>query len=76
MDIRKRIETFTNNGISQKRIAKVSKVNKNTMTAIISGKSVNPDTLEKVKSGLKDIALEIYNSAFADEVEKEEEWED
>ena len=76
MELQERIEKFLEYGISLGRIAEASEVNKNTMTAIRRGDSVNTRTLEKVKSGLKDIALELYNTAFADEVEKDEEWEE
>jgi len=76
MEIQERIEKFVEYGISLGRIADAANVNKNTMTAIRKGDSVNPRTVEKIKGGLKDIALELYNTAFADEVGKDEEWED
>ena len=76
MEIQERINRFLEYGISLGRIADAAGVNKNTMTAIRKGDSVNPRTVDKVKSGLKDIALELYNVAYDDEIDKDEEWEE
>ena len=76
MDIREIIARFVEYGISLRRISDAAKVNKNTMTALVKGDKVHPQTIEKVRSALKDIALELYNLAYSDEVSKDEEWEE
>lgn len=76
MDIKEIITRFVEYGISLRRIADTAKINKNTMTALVKGDKVHPQTIEKVKGALKDIALELYNIAYSDEVSKDEEWEE
>lgn len=76
MDIREIIARFVEYGISLRRISDAAKVNKNTMTALVKGDKVHPQTIEKVRGALKDIALELYNLAYSDEVSKDEEWEE
>lgn len=76
MDIKDSLTRFVDYGISLRKIADVAKINKNTMTALYKGDSVNPRTVDKVKGALKDIALDLYNIAYSDEVSKDEEWEE
>ena len=76
MDIHESLTRFVEYGISLRRISDAAKVNKNTMTALVRGDKVHPQTIEKVKGALKDIALELYNIAYSDEVSKNEEWEE
>ena len=76
MDIKDSLEGFVKCGISLRRIAEAANINKNTIVAIRKGVNVSPSSVEKVKSGLKDIALELYNIAYADEVNNDEEWEE
>ena len=76
MDIREVLAHFIENGISLRRIASVANVNKNTITALHKGENVSPQTVEKVKSALKDIALELYTAAYYEEAGNDEEWED
>lgn len=76
MDIHESLTRFVDYGISLRRIAIAAKVNKNTMTALYKGDSVQPQTVDKVQGALKDIALELYNIAYSDEVSKNEEWEE
>ncbi len=76
MDIRDSITRFVENGISLRRIAGAANINKNTISALYKGENVSPQTVDKVKGALKDIALELYNIAYSDEVSKDEEWEE
>ena len=76
VDIKDSLEGFVGCGISLRRIAEAAKINKNTISAVYKGDKVNPKTVEKVKGALKDIALELYNIAYADDINDNEEWED
>ena len=76
MEIQESLTRFVENGISLRRIASAANINKNTMTALYKGENVNPRTVDKVRGALKDIALELYNIAYSDEVSNDEEWEE
>ena len=76
MEIQESITRFVENGISLRRISEAANINKNTMTALYKGEKVNPRTVDKVRGALKDIALELYNIAYSDEVSNDEEWEE
>lgn len=76
MDIKDSLTRFIDSGISLRRIASAANINKNTISALYKGENVSPQTVDKVRGALKDIALELYNIAYSDEVSKNEEWED
>ena len=76
MEIQESLSRFVENGISLRRIANAAKINKNTISALYKGENVNPNTVDKVRGALKDIALELYNIAYSDEVNNDEEWEE
>ena len=76
MDVRESLAHFVNNGISLRRIADAAGVNKNTITALHKGENVSSNTIEKVKSEWKGIALELYNAAYYEESSNDEEWEE
>ena len=76
MDVKEMLTRFVDNGISLRRIAGAAKINKNTISALYNGENVNPQTVDKVRGAMKDIALELYNVAYADEVSNDEEWEE
>lgn len=76
MDIQESLERFVESGVSLRRIAAAAKINKNTITSLYKGNNVSQETVDKVKGAMKDIALELYNVAYYDEVNKDEEWEE
>lgn len=76
MDIKEMVSRFIESGISMRRIADTAQINKNTIVALRKGAKITPKTESKVRSALRDIALELYTIAYSDEISDNEEWEE
>ena len=76
MDIKEMVSRFLDCGISLRRIADTAQINKNTIVSLHNGGKITPKTESKIRSALRDIALELYTTAYSDEISDNEEWEE
>lgn len=76
MDLKEKIEVFGRYGVGLNKIAEQANMARTTLNRYIQGVGVAVETPQRINDALKSIAMELYNTAFAEENEAAEEWEE
>lgn len=76
MDLKEKIEVFGRYGVGLNKIAEQANMARTTLNRYIQGVGVAVETPQRINDALKSIAMELYDTAFADENQVAEEWEE
>ena len=76
MDLKEKIEVFGRYGVGLNKIAEQANMARTTLNRYIQGVGVAVETPQRINDALKSIAMELYDTAFADENQVAEDWEE